>query len=290
VAIAKLLEGNKIAEKIESEAAEDIRQVKSSSGRGLKLCALQIGQDHESELYLEFQKKTAAKLGIDFELKNLSKNVQKREVIKVISVLNNNPNIQGIILQLPLPGHLDINELRCFLNPHKDIEGIHPENLGRLVLGIEEFAPCTPSAVMELLRQADIDCYGKEAVIVGHSAIVGKPLSLMMMKELATTTVCHIATSERKMLQDHVSRAEILVVAVGKPHIIKGDWIKQGAVVIDVGINCLGNKIVGDVDFEEAQKKASFITPVPGGVGPVTVALLMRNLVKAAIMQLGGEG
>lgn len=289
MATAKLLEGNKIAEKIQSEIKKDIQQIKNSSGRGLKLCALQIGQDHESELYLEFQKKVAEKLGIDFELRRLPKDVQKREVIKVISILNNNPVIQGIILQLPLPGHLDINELRCFLHPHKDVEGINPENLGRLVLGIEEFSPCTPSAVMELLKDAEIDCYGREAVIVGHSAIVGKPLSIMLMNELATTTVCHIATSKRAMLEYHVRRAEILVVAVGKPNIIKGAWIKQGAVVIDVGINCVGNKIVGDVDFDEAQKKASFITPVPGGVGPVTVALLMRNLVKAAIMQLGGE-
>lgn len=287
MAMAKLLQGNIIADKIQVQVKNDIRLMMKGSDQKLKLCAIQIGEDHASELYLEFQKKVAEKLSIDFELKKLPKTVKKSEVIKLISILNNDPMVQGIILQLPLPNHLDINELRCFLHPWKDVEGVHPENLGRLMLGVAEFSPCTACAVMELLKDINTNLYGKEAVIVGHSAIVGKPLSIMMLNELATTTVCHIATSTRGVLTEHIKRAEIVVVAVGKANVINGSWIRKGAVVIDVGINCVKDKIIGDVDFEQAKKKAAYITPVPGGVGPVTVALLMRNLVKAAMMQLG---
>ncbi|MFA5500758.1 MAG: bifunctional 5,10-methylenetetrahydrofolate dehydrogenase/5,10-methenyltetrahydrofolate cyclohydrolase, partial [Candidatus Omnitrophota bacterium] len=164
--------------------------------------------------------------------------------------------------------------------PEKDAEGMHPENLGRILLGQYKIGPCTAMAVMELLEASKIDLYGKEAVIVGHSEIVGKPLALMLLNKFATTTVCHIATGERGALADHVKRAEVLIVAVGKAGIVKGEWVKEGAVVIDVGINKVADKIVGDVEFEEASARAAFITPVPGGVGPLTTTILMRNVVE----------
>ncbi|MCK4249007.1 MAG: bifunctional 5,10-methylenetetrahydrofolate dehydrogenase/5,10-methenyltetrahydrofolate cyclohydrolase, partial [Candidatus Omnitrophica bacterium] len=167
------------------------------------------------------------------------------------------------------------------ISPDKDAEGMHPENLGKVVLASGALAPCTPQAVMELIKASGIDLYGKEAVVVGHSEIVGKPVSLLLLEKLATTTVCHIGTGERGNLPDHVKRAEVLVVAVGVPGLVKGDWIKQGAVVIDVGINRVDGKIVGDVEFEAASQKAAFITPVPGGVGPLTVTMLLRNVIQS---------
>jgi methylenetetrahydrofolate dehydrogenase (NADP+)/methenyltetrahydrofolate cyclohydrolase len=166
--------------------------------------------------------------------------------------------------------------------PEKDAEGMHPENLGKVLLGSFSVAPCTAQAALTLIESTAINLYGKEAVIVGHSEIVGKPLSMLLLNKFATTMVCHIATGERGVLPEHVKRAEILVVAVGKAGLIKGEWIKEGAIVIDVGINRVGEKIVGDVEFEKAFERAAFITPVPGGVGPLTVTMLMRNVVNLA--------
>jgi methylenetetrahydrofolate dehydrogenase (NADP+)/methenyltetrahydrofolate cyclohydrolase len=186
--------------------------------------------------------------------------------------------VHGIIIQTPLPASMNFKEIIAMVAPEKDAEGMHPENLGKIVLGISGVKPCTAEACMEILRHYDIKLYGKEVVVVGHSAIVGKPLSLMLMNQLATTTVCHIATSETNHLISHVERADILIVAVGKPNLIKGDWIKEGAVVIDVGINRVGDFISGDVAFEAAEKRAYAITPVPGGVGPLTVIMLMKNM------------
>jgi len=166
--------------------------------------------------------------------------------------------------------------------PAKDAEGMHPENLGHVLLGDAKLAPCTAQAAMQLIGSTGIELYGKEAVIVGHSEIVGKPLSMLLLSKFVTTTVCHIATGERGVLPEYVKNAEILVVAVGKAELIKGDWIKEGAIVIDVGINRVGDKLVGDVEFERAKQSAGFITPVPGGVGPLTVTMLMRNVVTAS--------
>ena len=189
-------------------------------------------------------------------------------------------SVTAIILQLPVPKDIDAKKLVDLISPSKDAEGMTPENLGRILLGDYKIAPCTAMAVMELLESTKVNLYGKEVVIVGHSEIVGKPLSLMLLNKFATTTVCHIATGERGVLSEHVKRAEILIVAVGKAQIIKGDWIKDGAIVIDVGINRIGDKILGDVEFETALKRASYITPVPGGVGPLTTMILMKNTVE----------
>jgi len=186
---------------------------------------------------------------------------------------------------MPLPSQIDYKKISQFILPEKDVEGMNPENIGKILFGKAKILPCTPAAVMELIKETGVDLYGKEVVIVGHSEIVGKPLSLLLLDKFATVTVCHIGTSQAKKLDEHVRKAEILIVAVGKPCLIKGDWIKEGSIVIDVGINKVGDKIVGDVEFEEAKERASFITPVPGGVGPLTVVMLMRNLVEATKLQ-----
>ncbi|MBU1045120.1 MAG: bifunctional 5,10-methylenetetrahydrofolate dehydrogenase/5,10-methenyltetrahydrofolate cyclohydrolase [Candidatus Omnitrophica bacterium] len=288
--MANLLQGKTIAEKINQQVSQEVVHLRDKYKLQPMLCAIQVGDDKESTLYLEFQGKVAQRLNIGYLIKKMPKQTTKQELIVLIKQLNNDPQINGIILQLPLPEHLDPNEIRGSLNPAKDVEGVHPENLGNIILKRKGFAPCTACAVMELLKSLDIDLYGKEAVIIGHSEIVGKPLAIMLLNELVTTTVCHIATGKRGVLAEHVKRAEILIVAVGKPNLIKGDWIKPGAIVIDVGINCIDQKIVGDVEFEQAEKKASFITPVPGGVGPVTVALLMQNVMQAAKAQLNLDG
>ena len=278
----KLLEGKAIAARINQIVKNEVLELKKTYFFEPVLCAIQVGDDKESSLYLDFQQKIARKLAIGYKVRKLAADTDRDGLIAVIEELNRDSSINGIILQLPLPGHLKANDIRSCIDPRKDVEGVHPENLGKIILNEKGLAPCTACAVMELLSTLNIDLYGKEAVIVGHSEIVGKPLSAMMLNAFCTTTICHIATSERGLLAEHVKRAEILVVAVGKPGVVKGEWIKKDAIVVDVGINYVDEKIVGDVEFEKAYEKASYITPVPGGVGPITVALLMRNLLKAA--------
>jgi methylenetetrahydrofolate dehydrogenase (NADP+)/methenyltetrahydrofolate cyclohydrolase len=226
------------------------------------------------------QKKAAELLGIGYELSVCPANMSQRDAERLINDLNKDNNVTAIILQLPVPKGIDARKLSGLIAPSKDAEGMHPQNLGKILLANYKIGPCTAMAVMELLESTKAKLYGKEAVIVGHSEIVGKPLSLMLLNKFATTTVCHIATGERGVLADHVRQAEILIVAVGKPGVVKGEWIKEGAIVIDVGINRVGDKIVGDVEFDVASQRASYITPVPGGVGPLTTTILMRNTVE----------
>ncbi|MCG2713182.1 MAG: bifunctional 5,10-methylenetetrahydrofolate dehydrogenase/5,10-methenyltetrahydrofolate cyclohydrolase [Candidatus Omnitrophica bacterium] len=281
----KLLEGKAIAGRINRMVKDEVLKLKKTYSFEPVLCAVQIGDDKESSLYLDFQQKMAQKLAIGYQVRKLSADTGIAGIIAVIEELNRDSSINGIILQLPLPRHLNANDIRCRIDPIKDVEGVHPENLGKIILNEKGLAPCTACAVMELLNTLNIDLYGKEAVIVGYSEIVGKPLAAMMLNAFCTTTICHIATSGRGLLAAHVKRAEILVVAVGKPGVIKGEWIKKDAIVVDVGINYVDEKIIGDVEFEKAYERAAYITPVPGGVGPITVALLMRNLLYAAKQQ-----
>ncbi len=276
---AALLEGKLIAEKVKAVIKEAVDGLKSKHGRAPKLVALQLGENASSAVYVKAQKKAAENLGIEYELKVLPASITQAEAEELVNGLNNDKNTTAIILQLPVPEGVDAKKLVKLIAPEKDAEGMHPENLGRILLGQYKIGPCTAMAVMELLEASKIDLYGKEAVIVGHSEIVGKPLALMLLNKFATTTVCHIATGERGALAEHVKRAEVLIVAVGKAGIIKGEWIKEGAAVIDVGINKVADKIVGDVEFEGASTRAAFITPVPGGVGPLTTTILMRNVV-----------
>ena len=279
--MARLLEGRPIAEKIK----EDIRQKVASLKQKPVLASIQVGENAGAAAYINQQKKLAENLGIEYRLHKLESNTQETLLIDFIQKLNADKSVNGIIVQMPLPSQIDYKKISQFILPEKDVEGMHPANIGKILFGKAAIIPCTPAAVMELLNATGVDPYGKEVVIVGHSEIVGKPLSLLLLEKFATVTVCHIGTSKAGKLEEHVRRAEILIVAVGKAGLIKGDWVKDGAIVIDVGINRVNDKIVGDVEFETAEKHASFITPVPGGVGPLTVTMLMRNLVEATKLQ-----
>jgi len=275
---AKLLEGKPIAEKIKQELKLQIQDA------GIKpvLSSILVGENGGAESYVKAQKKLSEGLGISYQFHKLNADSAEPALIEFIQKLNNDKNINGIILQMPLPEHIDGRKMSNYILPEKDVEGMHPVNIGKLLFNKAKIIPCTAAAVMELINSAAIDLYGKEAVVVGHSEIVGKPLALLLLEKFATVTVCHIGTAKRGKLEEHVRQAEVLIVAVGKPNLIKGEWIKEGAIVVDVGINKVGDKIVGDVEFEGAAKRASWITPVPGGVGPLTATLLMRNLVESA--------
>ncbi|MFH1189834.1 MAG: bifunctional 5,10-methylenetetrahydrofolate dehydrogenase/5,10-methenyltetrahydrofolate cyclohydrolase [Candidatus Omnitrophota bacterium] len=288
--MATLLEGRPLAEKIGAVITAEIAALKAKCGSSPKLVALQIGENASSTIYIRNQKKTAGALGIEYQLKTLSAGAPQAEAEKAIKELNADPSVTAVILQLPAPGQIDVNKLVGMIAPEKDAEGMHPQNIGKILTGKYSIGPCTAMAVMELLVSTGVDLYGKEAVIVGHSEIVGKPLSLMLLNNFATTTVCHIATSLKGSLADHVRRAEVLIAAVGKAGLIKADWVMDGAIVIDVGINKVGDRIAGDVEFEGASRKASYITPVPGGVGPLTTMMLMRNTVEQFKSQLTRTG
>lgn len=279
--MAKLLEGKPIAERIK----EEIRQEVQLLNKRPVLASIQVGENAGAEAYVRSQHKLAENLGINYQFHKLAQDTPESSLIEFIQKLNSDKSVNGIIIQMPLPGHIDYKKISQFILPQKDAEGMHPANIGKIVFGKARILPCTPAAVMELIKASGIDLYGKEVVVVGHSEIVGKPLSLLLLDRFATVTVCHIGTSQAGKLEEHVKKAEVLIVAVGKAGLIKGQWIKENAVVIDVGINRLGDKIVGDVEFEGAEKRAAWITPVPGGVGPLTVTMLMRNLVEAAKLQ-----
>lgn len=274
---AILLEGKPVAEALRAGIKADAEALKAKRGSSPKLVAVQIGENASSEVYVKAQKKVAESVGIEYDLKTLPASASQSDACGLIKSLNGDTVVTAIILQMPVPGGIDAKRLAGMISPDKDAEGMHPQNLGRILSGQYAIAPCTASAVMALIESTKVNLYGKEAVIVGHSEIVGKPLSLMLLNKFATTTVCHIATGERSVLADHVRRAEVLVVAVGKAGVVKGEWIKEGAIVVDVGINKVGERIVGDVEFDGAFQRASYITPVPGGVGPITTTILMRN-------------
>jgi methylenetetrahydrofolate dehydrogenase (NADP+)/methenyltetrahydrofolate cyclohydrolase len=288
--MATLLEGRPLAKKIGAAIAAEVAALKVKHGSSPKLVALQMGENAASAIYVRNQKKAAEELGIEYQLKSLPAGISQAEAEKAIKALNADASVTAVILQLPAPGQIDVKRLVSQIAPEKDAEGMHPQNIGKILTGKYSIGPCTAMAVMELLASTGVNLYGKEALIVGHSEIVGKPLSLMLLNNFATTTVCHIATSQRGSLADHVRRAEILIAAVGKAALIKADWVMDGAIVIDVGINKVGDKIAGDVEFEGAARKASYITPVPGGVGPLTTMMLMRNTVEQFKSQLARTG
>jgi methylenetetrahydrofolate dehydrogenase (NADP+)/methenyltetrahydrofolate cyclohydrolase len=279
--LAKLLEGKPLAEKIKEEIKAQIQAL------GIKpvLASVLVGENAGAEAYVKSQSKAAENLGIVYQFHKLDAATTEVALIEFIKKLNSDKNVNGIIIQMPLPAQIDYKKISQFISAEKDVEGMHPANIGKIVFGKAKILPCTPAAVMELLNSTGVDLYGKEVVIVGHSEIVGKPLALLLLEKFATVTVAHIGTSKAGKLEEHIKKAEVLIVAVGKAGLIKGDLVKEGAIVIDVGINRVDGKIVGDVEFEAAEKKASYITPVPGGVGPLTVTMLMRNLVEAAKLQ-----
>jgi methylenetetrahydrofolate dehydrogenase (NADP+)/methenyltetrahydrofolate cyclohydrolase len=283
---AELLKGAPIAERIRAELTAELAALKDQ-GIVPSLVAIQVGENPASAVYVGQQQKAAEKLGITYRLEQLAADSSQAAVADFIAKLNRDPQVNGIILQMPVPQALNARALQALIDPAKDVEGVSPANMGWVVFGRPTLAPCTALGVFELINSTGVNLYGKEVVIVGHSDIVGKPAALLLLDKFATTTVCHIGTGERGVLPDHVKQAEILVVAVGRAGIVKGEWIKEGAVVVDVGINRVGDKIVGDVEFEPAAERAAYITPVPGGVGPLTVTMLMRNTVQAVKQQQG---
>jgi len=298
---AKSIEGESLAKKLKGNLKEEIK-VLESKGINPSLVAVMVGEDPGAKIYAKNQEKACLELGIPYFLKQLPESTSQADLSQAIKELNENRKTTGIILQMPVPSQINAREVQLEISPGKDVEGIHPANVGKLLYGSAKLAPCTALAAIELLKSTGVPLKGKEVTIVGHSEIVGKPVLLMLLESLLeapTPTVCHIATQDLKF---HTQRADILIVAVGKAGLITGEMIKEGAIVIDIGINRIvkkdqdGNpilnekgkpkkKIVGDVVFEEARQKASWITPVPGGVGPMTTAMLLKNTVEAAKIQ-----
>ncbi len=274
---AQILDGKLLAAKLKEQLIKEITDLKARSGKVPSIVSIVVGNDPSSLSYLASQKRTAESLGIQYELRQLSLQTSESDLLKVILELGHLENVNGIILNKPLPS--SINSAKCFdvIPEEKDIEGMNVLNLGRLFIGQICSVPCTPAAAVELLKSSGIPLKGKTAVVLGRSEIVGKPMALLLLAENMTVTICHSKTND---LPGVVRSSDVVVAAIGKPLFVKGDWIKPGAIVIDVGINQVDGKIVGDVDFESCKEKASFITPVPGGVGPVTSVMLMKNVVE----------
>ncbi|MBI2108041.1 bifunctional 5,10-methylenetetrahydrofolate dehydrogenase/5,10-methenyltetrahydrofolate cyclohydrolase [Candidatus Woesearchaeota archaeon] len=270
----KIIDGNKIREKILSELKSKISKLKQKPGLAIVL----VGDNPASQIYVNSKESKCKEMGAYCERYGLPKDVSEMDLLKLIDELNNNPKIHGILVQLPLPKHLDEKLVTNSILPGKDVDGFTPSSLGSLMSGSAIIAPATPRAIIYLIESVT-KIEGKHAVVVGRSNIVGKPVAMMLLERNATVTICH---SKTKGLENYTKQADILVVACGSPKMIKVDMVKKGAVVIDVGINrTAGNKIVGDVDFDSVKEVASCITPVPGGVGPMTIAMLMDNLLKA---------
>jgi methylenetetrahydrofolate dehydrogenase (NADP+)/methenyltetrahydrofolate cyclohydrolase len=304
---AKLLEGKPIAEAIRAQVNRGVEALKAA-GVNPRLVAVLAGDNPGARFYAAAQEKACQEVGIEYELRQLAAEITQADLERAISELNGDASVHGILLLMPVPKGLNGQAAQALIDPKKDVDGVSPANLGRVVLGQPRLAPCTAMSVIELLRSTGMDCYGKEAVVVGSSEIVGKPVALLLMDKYitadadgrtdklagATVTVCHIGTSERGDLGAHTRRADILVTAVGvKPGLISGDMVKPGAVVLDVATIRVKDpetgktKTYGDVDFEGASARAGAITPVPGGVGVVTTAILLRNTIEAAKWQVG---
>ena len=272
------LDGKKLAQTIRNELKNDISAL-ALSGVVPGLAVILVGDDHASHAYVGMKAKACKEVGIYSITHEMPSSISQDEILSTIEMMNNNPHIHGILVQLPLPAHIDTTKVLQAITPSKDVDGFHPYNVGRLVAGLDSFVPCTPLGVMKLLDAYRIDVKGMNAVVVGASNIVGKPMASLLLNANATVDICHIYTKD---LASHTRNADILCVGVGKAGLIREDMVKEGAIVIDIGINKVGDKLVGDVDYEAVAPKCSYITPVPGGVGPMTIAMLLSNTVKAA--------
>lgn len=271
---AKIIDGKKISEKILNELKSKIKNMGQKPGLALVL----VGDNPASEIYVNFKEKTCKEVGFYCERYNLDKNTSEIDLLKLVNDLNQKKEIHGILAQLPLPKQIDEHLIINSILPHKDVDGFTPLNLGNLISENVIMTPATARAALHLIESTGINIEGKNAVVVGRSSIVGKPTAMMLLEKNATVTICH---SKTKNLTEHTKKADILVVAVGKPKLIKKNMVKENAIVIDVGINRVDAKVVGDVDFDDVKEIAGYITPVPGGVGPMTIAMLMDNTLKA---------
>lgn len=274
-----IIDGKKLAQETREKLKIQCDELKEK-GIQPKLAVIMVGEDQASQVYVRNKSKACKEVGIEFEEYLLPQTTKQEELIELIEKLNKDNKISGILLQSPIPKELDINEAFKTILPEKDVDGFHPVNVGKLTLNQDTFVSCTPFGIMKMFEKYNIDLTGKDVTIIGRSNIVGKPLIQCCLNKNATVTVCH---SKTKNLKDHTQNADIIISAIGKSKFITKDMVKQGAIVIDVGINRgEDGKITGDVDFENVEPKASYITPVPGGVGPMTIAMLMNNVIKAA--------
>ena len=280
--MAKLIDGKKISAEIKDELKAEVTTLKAK-GKNICLAVIQVGNDPASSVYVGNKKKACAYIGIDSASYELPEETTEAELLALIGKLNADPKINGILVQLPVPKHINEDHIIQAIDPKKDVDGFHPQSVGALSIGQPGFVSCTPAGVIQLLKRSGVEITGKECVVIGRSNIVGKPMAMLLLRENGTVTVCHSKTADLKSV---TKRADILVVAIGRPKMIDASYVKEGAVVIDVGIHRdENNKLCGDVDFASVEPVAGAITPVPGGVGPMTIAMLMHNCVDALAIQ-----
>lgn len=275
----RVIDGRSLAKKVEEEVKKGVEALKAEKGITPGLATILVGEDPASKMYVRLKHKACERVGIHAEDHDLPATISQEELIAHIQQLNQRNDIHGILLQLPLPRHLNDKEAMLAIDPRKDADGFHPYNMGNLLIGNEGFVPCTPKGVIRAMEEHGVQTQGKHAVVVGHSNVVGKPMAAMLINRNATVSVCHVFT---RNLEQYTLDADILVVGTGVKHLIKADMVKEGVVVFDVGITEENGKVYGDVDFENVIKKASLITPVPGGVGPMTISILMQHVLMAA--------
>ena len=275
-----LIDGKKISQEIKDEVKEQVSALKEKIKRDISLAVILVGDDSASQVYVRNKKKACEYTGMKSVSYELPAETKEEELLSLIDELNEREDIDGILVQLPLPPHMDENRVTLRIKPEKDVDGFHPVNVGNLLIGNNGFLPCTPAGIIELLKRSGVLIDGKNCVIAGRSNIVGKPMALLMLRENATVTICH---SHTKDLKDICKRADILIAAIGKPKFFTRDYIKEGAAVIDVGMDRDSDgKLCGDCDFEDIKELCSYLTPVPGGVGPMTIAMLMKNCYESA--------
>ncbi len=278
----RIIDGRKIAQRIETQVKKEVEKFIQERGIKPALATILVGEHPPSKLYVKLKHWACKRVGILSEDHKFPENTKQDEIIKLIEILNRRPEIHGILVQLPLPRHIDEREVMMRIAPEKDVDGFNPINMGKMLIGREGFVPCTPKGIVRALSEFDIDPQGKEVVVVGHSNVVGKPAAMMLLNRNATVRVCHVFTKD---LKSHTKDADILIVATGVRGLIKADMVKQGAIVFDVGITWQDDRVYGDVDFDDVLPKVKLISPVPGGVGPMTIAILMEHTLAAARMQ-----
>ncbi len=285
---ATILKGKPIADEMIKEIEKDLETLKEKHDIVPTLASVLVEGDPASKSYAGRQQKAAAKAGVDYQLHELPSNVSEDKLISFIATLNRDDSVNGIILQMPLPKGIDEYNVQSTIAQKKDVEGITPANMGLIVYERPRLCPCTALGAIKMVEASGVEIYGKNMTVVGRSAIVGRPAALLILqrKYSATITICHTGTAKSGNLPTHVGNADILIVAAGSPELVKGEWVKEGSVVVDVGFNWVDGKFIGDVEFEAAKERAAFITPVPGGVGSLTVAILLQNTVKATKWQL----
>ena len=283
--MAQIIDGKKVSAQVKEQVREEAAQLKASAGLQVGLAVVIVGNNPASRVYVKNKKKACEAVGFQSFEYALEEDTTQEELLELVEVLNENPQINGILVQLPLPKQIDEKAIIDAISPEKDVDAFHPSNVGRIMIGSYAFLPCTPAGVMELIASTGVSVSGKNCVVIGRSNIVGKPMAMLLLHQNGTVTICHSRTQN---LKEICAKADILVAAVGKANFVTADMVKEGAVVIDVGMNRLEDgKLCGDVDFAAVEPKAGYITPVPGGVGPMTIAMLMRNTLTAAKQQHG---